>query len=77
MNYVPHFQASRSESVAIDEGRAKEDAKALYKAGEKKMGTDEETFNRILCCRSYRQLRATFREYYQVFVLINAKKHTD
>ena len=32
----------------------------------KKLGTDEETFNRILCTRSYGQLRATFDAYRQV-----------
>ena len=32
----------------------------------KKLGTDEETFNRILCTRSYGQLRATFDAYRQI-----------
>ena len=35
-------------------------------AGVKRLGTDEETFNRILCLRNYGQLRATFDAYRQI-----------
>lgn len=42
---------------------AEADAKALYKAGEKRMGTDEATFIDIFTTRSFPQLRATFEEY--------------
>jgi len=67
--FLSLFQASRDESPCVDESKAKADAEALYKAGEKKLGTDEATFIRILCSRSYNQLRATFREYHQVKIV--------
>ncbi|RUS89811.1 hypothetical protein EGW08_002423 [Elysia chlorotica] len=46
-----------------DQDKAKNEAKQLYKAGEKRWGTDEETFNRIFSSRDYYQLRATWDEY--------------
>ena len=36
------------------------------KAGEQKRGTDESAFVRILCSRSFRQLKATFDEYSKI-----------
>ncbi|VDD81476.1 unnamed protein product [Mesocestoides corti] len=49
------LQASREEGC--DEAQAKEDCEALYQGGEAKLGTDEETFTRIFCTRSWKQLR--------------------
>jgi len=51
------------ETKPVDEELAKNDAKALYDAGEGKWGTDEGTFNRIFAGRSFPQLRATFYAY--------------
>lgn len=52
--------------IMISSNRARQDADALYKAGEGKWGTDEKTFNAIFAQRSYYQLRATFEEYHRV-----------
>uniref|UniRef100_A0A665WKQ4 Annexin n=1 Tax=Echeneis naucrates TaxID=173247 RepID=A0A665WKQ4_ECHNA len=57
------FQGQRDESTTVDTEKAKEDAMALYEAGENKWGTDESKFIQILCQRSIPQLRQTFVEY--------------
>lgn len=59
-------QGNRSESTTVDMEKAKREAEELYKAGEKRWGTEESTFNRILCVRSRPQLLATFKEYRKV-----------
>uniref|UniRef100_A0A8C8HX53 Annexin n=1 Tax=Oncorhynchus tshawytscha TaxID=74940 RepID=A0A8C8HX53_ONCTS len=50
----------------VDISVAKQDAQALYAAGENKVGTDESKFNAILCARSKPHLRAVFHEYQQM-----------
>ncbi|XP_054729830.1 annexin B10 isoform X1 [Anastrepha obliqua] len=47
----------------VDPNKAREDAEALYAAGEAKLGTDEEVFNRIMTHSSFAQLRLIFDEY--------------
>ena len=56
-----------SDSAAVDQNKAKQDAQALYTAGEKKVGTDEETFRRIFATRSWPQLSAMFGQYHQMY----------
>uniref|UniRef100_A0A3Q3XR91 Annexin n=1 Tax=Mola mola TaxID=94237 RepID=A0A3Q3XR91_MOLML len=58
-----HGPGKRDESTSVDAAKAKADAKALYEAGEKKWGTDEDKFIDILCHRSIPQLRQTLLEY--------------
>lgn len=53
----------RDESTTVDVNKAREDAKALYNAGEKKWGTDEAKFIEILCKKSIPHLRQTLIEY--------------
>lgn len=63
---VSQVNGHRDEKSAVDPTLAMQEAQELHQAGVKKIGTDEETFNRILCLRSYGQLRATFDAYKQV-----------
>uniref|UniRef100_A0A671LVN2 Annexin n=1 Tax=Sinocyclocheilus anshuiensis TaxID=1608454 RepID=A0A671LVN2_9TELE len=51
-------QGNRDESENVDISLAKQDAQALYQAGENKLGTDESKFNAILCARSKAHLRS-------------------
>ncbi|KAH9504009.1 Annexin A7, partial [Bulinus truncatus] len=53
----------RQENQAVDMNKARTDAQRLYEAGEKRWGTDENTFNMILASQSYEQCRAVFDEY--------------
>lgn len=62
---VSLVQGSRLESEAVNPQKAKEDANALYMAGEAKWGTDESRFNAVLALRSDAQLRLIFEEYHR------------
>ncbi|XP_050389120.2 annexin A11 [Patella vulgata] len=59
---VAQSAANRSDAPP-DTALAQQDAQDLYKAGEKKAGTDEAEFNRILCARSFAHLREVFNFY--------------
>ncbi|KAJ2952588.1 hypothetical protein O0L34_g6911 [Tuta absoluta] len=54
---------NRSEDFHVDQEKAREDARSLLQAGELRLGTDESTFNAVLCSRSFQQLAAVFQEY--------------
>ncbi|CAE45742.1 Annexin [Caenorhabditis elegans] len=53
----------RDESSQTDGLRANQDARRLLQAGEKRLGTDESTFNAILASQNFSQLRLVFEEY--------------
>ncbi|KAI3353327.1 hypothetical protein L3Q82_019865, partial [Scortum barcoo] len=55
------LQANRQKGV--DEGSIESDAQALFKAGEQKFGTDEQSFVTILGNRSAEHLRKVFSAY--------------
>uniref|UniRef100_A0A8C3YUG2 Annexin n=1 Tax=Catagonus wagneri TaxID=51154 RepID=A0A8C3YUG2_9CETA len=53
----------RDESLKVDEHLAKKDAQVLYNTSENRWGTDEDSLTRILCSRSFPQLKLTSDEY--------------
>ncbi|KAF2894070.1 hypothetical protein ILUMI_12103 [Ignelater luminosus] len=55
--------AGRDESGIVNQAQASADAQQLLQAGVMQWGTDESTFNMILCQRNYNQLRLVFDEY--------------
>uniref|UniRef100_A0A914LZV2 Annexin n=1 Tax=Meloidogyne incognita TaxID=6306 RepID=A0A914LZV2_MELIC len=57
------LEANRDESFRTSPEQAKIDADALYKAGEKKWGTDEAVFVKILANQNFNQLSLLFEEY--------------
>ena len=57
------LQTKRDPDGEVDPEAVAADVKALYKAGEKKLGTDEKVFTSILSSRSYVHLRAVFDKY--------------
>ncbi|KIH52646.1 Annexin [Ancylostoma duodenale] len=69
-----HFQrllvslcaGGRDESNFTDGLRANQDARKLYSAGERRLGTDESCFNQILASQNFSQLRLVFAEYEKV-----------
>jgi len=63
---VSQVNAHRDEVYVIDNAKAAADAQAIYEAGAGQFGTDESTFNAVLCSRSFPQLGATFNEYKRV-----------
>ncbi|KAL1491916.1 hypothetical protein ABEB36_012437 [Hypothenemus hampei] len=55
--------AGRDESMNVNLEAARADAQALLRAGELRLGTDESTFNAVLCQRNWAQLQLIFQEY--------------
>lgn len=61
------FQGHRDESGVIDQESAFKDAQALLQAGELLFaGTEESTFNAVLCQRNIGQLNLIFQEYAKI-----------
>lgn len=63
---VAAIQGNRNETTKVDMAKAKKEAEDIYKAGEKRWGTDESIFNKVLSLRSRAQLIATFKEYRKI-----------
>jgi annexin A7/11 len=56
----------RDESNNVDPLKANQDARRLYNAGERRLGTDEAQFSAILAVQNFNQLRLVFDEYQKV-----------
>jgi hypothetical protein len=63
---VALLMANRDESAAVDANRARMDAEILYRAGEKKLGTDEDKFIEVLARGSVAHNLAVQAEYAKV-----------
>ena len=57
------LSGGRPSNHGYDIEQMKQEAVALYNAGEKKLGTDEEEFIRIFCTRSFPELSSIFSIY--------------
>lgn len=62
-----YVSVPRHEGREVDHELAQNDAKTLYKAGEKKLGTDDKTFIRIFSERSAAQLAAINSAYHSLY----------
>lgn len=52
--------------LQVNEEEARDEARALYRAGEARTGTEEDVFIRVLTEHSFRQTRCILRHYNQV-----------
>ncbi|CAF0853823.1 unnamed protein product [Brachionus calyciflorus] len=64
--FLVSLMASHRSENPPDYQRAAQQARALYSAGEKRIGTNEVEFNRIFASESFAQLRLIFDEYYKL-----------
>lgn len=64
---LAYVRTLRYEGLEVDREITQKDAKALYKAGEKKLGTDEKTFIRLFSERSRAQLAAISYAYHDMY----------
>lgn len=64
---LAYVSTMRYEGPEVDRASVDHDAKALYKAGEKKLGTDEKTFIRIFSERSRAHLAAVSSAYHSMY----------
>ncbi|KAG8488101.1 hypothetical protein CXB51_018313 [Gossypium anomalum] len=67
LSYSGGFSTHRYEGPEVDREMALKDAKTLFKAGEKKLGTDEKKFIRIFSERSRAQLAAISSAYHDMY----------
>ncbi|KHN83671.1 Annexin A7 [Toxocara canis] len=63
---VSLVQGRRDESQYVDDLKANQDAHKLLADGEKKLGTDDSTFNSILVTQNFNQLKKVFVEYEKI-----------
>ncbi|KAI3734147.1 hypothetical protein L6452_13610 [Arctium lappa] len=64
---LAYLSTPRSEGFEVDRTMVDHDAKALYKAGEKRLGTDEKTFRVIFSGRSRAHLAAVSSAYHSMY----------
>ena len=60
------LQCSRGTNTNPNQVQCAEIAQEIYKAGEKKLGTDESVFNKYFCTLSPHELAAVSREYHKL-----------
>lgn len=64
---LAYVQTPRYEGPEVDRFMVENDAKALFKAGEKRLGTDEKTFIKIFSERSRAHLAAVSHAYHNTY----------
>ena len=64
---LAYISIPRHEGLEVIKEMAEKDAKVLYKAGEKRLGTDEKTFMQIFSERSAAQLNAISSYYHDMY----------